>query len=252
MGGYQDNFKDFLETIASSSSIMIDGENPDADTGELLFHRSGPGWEVVSAREVGAYKDVEHERSIALTGDVLVVIDRCLADAEHTYDWLYQSCLTKLGLDKALLLESPLERLGESRLYSSLHPLGKFASPDKAHFARKDGSGLRLGFVPGGDLYAFHARKKYDGLLRRKKGRTTSFACVMFPYAKDEVGEPQIEQLKVLDAQGKEADLSQGQAYRASAAGKELTVLVNYTSQELQSGPLKSKERVSVSIAGGQ
>ena len=249
MGGYGDNFQNFLETIGSSTSVMVDGKNPDADTGELLFHQSGSGWEAASAREVGAYKDLEHERSVVLTRRALIVIDRLLAEQEHTYDWLYHSCLTKLSLD---LPESPaaeLDRLGQSPIYESLRPTGQLGAPVPVTLARKDGSGLRIDFVKGGELLAFKALGKYDGLLWRQKGKTVSFACVMSPHGKDGAADAAIRPLPVSDSAGAPASLHQGQAYRISAGGEELTVLVNYTGKELKCGELRSEDRVTVEVS---
>ncbi|MDP6115471.1 MAG: hypothetical protein QGG53_26730, partial [Planctomycetota bacterium] len=203
MGGYGSNFKNFLETIASSTSIMIDGANPDADTGELIYQRSGKGWEAAAAREVGAYKDVEHERALVQTKEALIVIDRCQASKEHRYDWLYHTSLTRLSLATEGRKESKAERFGESVLYESLHPTGKFDLPTQAVLKRPDGSGLRILFAGKGELLSFKALRKTDGLLWRKKGKTTSFACVYLPYAKDEEVTGSIAPLKVTDAAGK-------------------------------------------------
>ena len=56
------------------------------DTGELLYHSSNDEAAIACAREIGAWKDVEHERAVILTKDLVVVIDRLLADEPHTYD----------------------------------------------------------------------------------------------------------------------------------------------------------------------
>jgi len=248
MGGYGDNFMNFLETIGSSTSIMVDGKNPDADTGELLFHRSGNGWEAASAREVGAYKDVEHERSVVLTRHALVVIDRVLAGQRHTYDWLYHSCRTGLSLDLPESLTAAPDRLGESPIYESLRPIGAFGAPVPAKLSRKDGSGLKIGFVKGGELFAFKALGKYDGLLWRQKGKTVSFACAMSAHGRGGAVNAAIQPVPVTDSAGTPASLHQGQAYRATAGGEELTVLVNYTGKELKCGEVRSKDRVTVTV----
>ncbi|MDA0841255.1 MAG: hypothetical protein O2857_26100 [Planctomycetota bacterium] len=246
MGGYGSNFKNFLETIASSTSIMIDGENPDADTGELLYQNSGQGWEAASAREVGAYKSVEHERSLLETKDALIVIDRCLAGEQHTYDWLYHTSLTGLSLETEGMQTLDIDRFGDSVLYESLHPSGKFDSVEKAHLKRPDGSGLKILFVGEGDLSAFKALKKDDGLLWRKRGKTTGFACVYLPYAKGEQVDGSISPLTVTDAAGKEVGLELGQAFEVKTPGGLLTILVNYSGKELRCGELRGMERVLV------
>jgi hypothetical protein len=246
VGGYGDNFKSFLETIASASSIMIDGKNPDTDTGELLFHKSGDGWEAASAREIGAYKDVEHERSVVLTRQMLVVVDRCLADGEHTYDWLYHTTLTGLALVDPQTTGTELQRLGESPLYESLCPSGTLGQARTVRLARNDGAGVRLAFPGEGELFAFKALKQHDGLLWRQKGKTVGFACAMLPFGKGEADDVKVERLQVADGAGNQVDLTQGQAVRVTAAQEELLVLVNYAGKELLSGELRSAERVTV------
>lgn len=243
-GGYGDNFKNFLETIASSTTIMVDGANPDGDTGELLFLRSADGIEIAAGREVGAWKDVEHERAVVLTGGPLIVLDRCRADGEHTYDWLYQSALTGLSLESAGLKPAGVERFGESPLYESLVPSFAFPAPGPARLARKDGSGLRVALLPRGTLSAFQALKKTDGLLWRQRGRTVGFAAVLWPYAKGEEGEVAIAELKVTDAAGKPVGLSEGQAVEVRTPDGRYQVLVNYTGRALRAGTLSGTDRV--------
>ncbi|MDP6506305.1 MAG: hypothetical protein QF886_21960 [Planctomycetota bacterium] len=240
MGGYGDNFKNFLNTIASSTSIMVDGRNPDADTGELLFHKSGDGWDAASAREVGAYKDVEHERSMVLAGDLLIVLDRCVSETEHTYDWLYHTSLTRLSLDGALK-EVETKRPGGSQLYESFVPIGDVSKRSAVTFKRQDGSGVRIAFLNGDEIHAFKALKKYDGLLWRKKGKTLSFAAVYWPFRPDEKGEVSIAALPL-----KDTGIAQGQAVKVNSPEGKFVVLVNYGGKELQCDTFRSKERVSV------
>lgn len=247
MGGYGDNFKNFLETIASSTSVMIDGKNPDADTGQLLFHKSGPGWEAACAREIGAWKDVEHERAVVLTTGPLIVVDRCASKTDHTYDWLYQSALTRLDLDLAAF--KPHDKpLGETRLYESLHPLGAAVTPATVTLTRKDAGGLKIALLGAGDLFAFKALKKYDGLLWRRRGKTVGFAAALWPYAKGEKGDVTITALPVTDARGKPVSLTAAQAVRVTAPEGAWTVLVNYTGQPLACDGLNSKAPVSVTV----
>ncbi len=252
-GGYGDDFKDFLETVASATTIMVDGSNPDWDTGELLYQASLPGIELVAGREVGAGKDVEHERAVALAeSGLLIVVDRCAAEAEHTYDWLYHSGLTKLSLATEGLLPPP-ERLGESVHYRSLVPYQSFPAPDGAkplgaHLTRKDGSGLKISLLPAGELHAFKALKKYDGLLWRRQGKTVGFAAALWPYAKDEQGDVTIVSLPVSDMAGKPVSLDQAQAVRVTTRDKIYTMVVNYSATPVVADGLTGTERVTVRV----
>ncbi len=211
-GGYGDDFKDFLETIASSTSVMIDGKDADSDTGELLFHKDTEGLSMASAREVGAWKNVEHERSVVLTEGPLIVIDRVLADREHRYDWLYHSRGTRLDLVRDGFA-ARAEPLGETRLYGSLFPDGVQEAPTVVHLRRKNESGLKIALADPGRLFSFRALEKRPspGLLWRRQGKTLCFAAVYWPYAKGEDGVPRIERLPVTEG-GQRVGGSQGGA----------------------------------------
>ncbi len=240
MGGYNHNFKDFLETIASSTSIMVDGKNANRDTGELLFKKSADGIEIASAREVAAWTDVEHERTVVLTKGPLIIIDRCKADTEHIYDWLYHSNWCGLSLESKDSLEKGPERLGDTPLYSGLIPAGKFASVGAAAWKREDGSGMKMAMQPAGDMFLTDikdATKPSQGLVWRQKGKACYFAAALWPYAKGESGQPSLENLPVE---------GEGVACKVSTPEGAWTVLVNYGKGKLSAGGLETAEHVAV------
>jgi hypothetical protein len=255
MGGYGDNFKDFLETSASATSVMVDGGNADHDTGELLFHESLDGLELASAREIGAWKDVEHERTVVLTRGPLIVIDRCLADEEHTYDWLYHASLCGLAFVRSDDAGVAPERLGASKHYDSLHPTAHVRDKTLTHWRRDDGSGMLLAFTPGGRLYAMHvtdAVRPHDGLLWRKTGKTVGFAATFYPHVAGETPSIDIATVPVTDAHGKVVGLDAGQAVRVKSAEGIFTVLANYAGQPLRAAGHESARRVSVRWERGE
>jgi len=249
MGGYGSNFHDFLETSASASSIMVDGKNADQDTGELLFNASVDGAELASAREVGAWKDVEHERSLVLTDRLLIVIDRCLSAKPHVYDWLHHTSICKLELDRSDIEPPGIDRFGESVHYDSLPPIGRFKGGGPALWTRKNGSGLITAFLPLGTRYVTHVTdtsRAHDSIVWRQEGTNVRFAAAFLPLGKDESGQVKIETLPVVDAAGVEVGLDHGQAVRIVSSDEVITVLVNYSGQPLTVGSLRSIERVSV------
>jgi len=251
MGGYGHNFKNFLETVASSNTIMVDGRNPDADTGELLYHHSDDNAAIASAREVGAWKNVEHERTVVLTRGPLVVIDRCVGDKPHTYDWLYHPNQTNLKL----ITRPPsgeTSALGDSRLYSSLKPIGRLAQGQPTTWARDNGSGMTLALEPTGELWAMKISDTYrahESLLWRQRGKTVSFISVFDPHAKDESSAVTIERLTVKDSNSRDAELSAGLAVRVTTNQFSTTVLVNYTGKTLHADRVTGDKRVAVDIA---
>ena len=249
MGGYGHNFDDFLETSASASSIIVDGENADQDTGELLFHGSAAGAEIASGREVGAWKDVEHERTLVLTDSVLIVLDRCRSDGEHIYDWLHHTNRCRLILDKDNVTEPGIDRFGDSAHYDSLPPTGRFTGNRPVRWRRKDGSGLLTAFLPIGTRYVTRVTdtfRNHESLLWRQKGKTVRFAAAFQPLAKEETGDVEIERISVVDQAGKEVGLSTGQAVRVRCGSKVWTVLVNYSGGLLKAGPVRTRRRVGV------
>lgn len=250
VGGYESNFADFLQTSASASSIMVDGKNADHDTGELLFQKTLDGMEVVSGREVGAWKDVEHERTLVLNDKLLIVLDHCRGEGTHVYDWLHHT--SQCGLELATdLIEAPgIERFGDSKHYDSLPPTGRFKDHGPARWTRKDGSGLVTAFLPIGTRYVTQVTDTYKphaSIVWRQEGATVRFAAAFLPLAKGEAGEVRIESVAVADAAGAEVGLDKGQAVRVISGSETLTVLVNYSEAPLSAGTLDSNGRVTVS-----
>lgn len=238
MGGYNNNFKDFLEAVASSNTIMVDGRNQNSDTGELLFKKSSPGFEIARARENAAWRDVEHDRTVVLNKGPMIVIDRCISETEHVYDWLYHANWTGLSLTAPLPLETAPKVLGDTPLYSGLNSIGKFPAAGRAEWIRSDGSGVKMAFLPLGEMYQFHvkdASKPSDGLLWRQKGKNCVFAAVFWPYSKSETGDVSIEKL----ADG---------AFRVTSPEGKYTVLVNYTGGKFTAGGFQTNEPVAVFV----
>jgi hypothetical protein len=236
MGGYGDNFTDFLETIASSTSIMVDGQNADTDTGELLFQDSVPGAEVASAREIGAWKDVEHERTLVLTGGPLIVIDRCKADAQHTYDWLYHANMTGLSLRQPTLPDAPKDALGSSKHLAGLQLLGQIPAVHQSTWMRKDDSGVQINLLPVGDVYAFQTKDAIRGdagLLWRQQGATKGFACAYLPFVPGEKPVLHIEAIVLTDEQGRPVRLEDAQGYEVTWPQGSVQVIVRYTDIKL-------------------
>jgi hypothetical protein len=256
VGGYGHHFKTFLETVASSNTIMVDGVNPDADTGELLFLESVDGAELLSARELGAYKDVEHERSVVLTAGPLIVLDRCKSEIARTYDWLHHANMTGLQLDRAGTPGAPVV-LGETPIYSGLQSIGSAPTTAVLHWPRpedrryKQGGGLRSAYLGPGQLVPVHVDKKHatrahDGVVWRQSGQTVAFAALFWPYAGEAAGEISIRAEAVVNAAGKAVDLAAGQAVTVTTPEGSWSVLVNYSGQPLTAAGITTGKRVAV------
>jgi hypothetical protein len=247
-GGYGQNFGNFLETIASASSIMVDGSNADTDTGELLHYASVDGVELACGRELGAWKDVEHERAVALTRGPLIVLDRCVSDTEHTYDWLHHPNGGKLEFVKPGDFTPGTAPLGMTPRYESLLPEGRCKSFAGLSWTRPDGSGLEQAFVAEGEMYAVWLKdtfRPHHSLVWRKRGKTVGFAMAFLPYSKDEEHALSIEPVKVTNARGRKVGLDQGQAVRVRAGTNEWLVMANYSGEPLSVEGLTSTNRLA-------
>ncbi len=254
MGGYGDNFQNFLETIASSTSIVVDGQNADTDTGELLYLKSMPGAEIASARENGAWKDVEHERTVVLTAGPLIVIDRCQAQAEHTYDWLYHANQTNLELQSPQPTAVAPDVLGPSIHYAGLTPLGQLAADHAINWTRtrKGAGGLLLRLLPQGEVIAFSTKDASGGdtgLLWRQRGQTVGFAAAYLPYAKDAPATVDIKPIALKTRTGQPVTLDDAQAYDITWPQGRARVLVRYRLVELQGFAVPAEQRVWVELA---
>jgi hypothetical protein len=211
--------------------------------------------EVVSGREVGAWKDVEHERTLVLTDRLLIVLDRCRSEKSHVYDWLHHTsnCGLELAPDQT---EAPgIERFGDSKHFDSLPPTGRFKGERPAQWTRKDGSGLVTASLPLGTRYTTRVTdtyKPHESVVWRQKGDTVQFAAAFQPLAKGETGEVRIEAVPVTDAAGAAVGLDKGQAVRVLCGGETITVLVNYSKEPLAAGPVRSTGRVTVSRSAQQ
>jgi len=257
-GGYGDRFKEYLEPVSGSSTIMVDGLNQDADTGVLLFQKSTPIAELASAKEVGAWKDVEHERSCVLTPSVLVVIDRCSSANEHTYDWLWHASLTELVYGGGAEERGEIKSLGGAKCYPCFLPASELAVRGNAaaveYHRPQKGTGAALFFSSLAEdraqLFRVRNEGKHEGLILRKEGRTVRFACAMQPLGKDEKPGVQIEPLQLVDAKtSKPVGLDRAQAYRVQTPTGKLVVIVNYSPEPVKTEDaprIEATERVTV------
>lgn len=258
MGGYGHRFKEYLEPTSGSSTIIVDGKSQDADTGTLLFQKSTPLGELASAREEGAWKDVEHERTLVLTSTHLIVIDRCAGDKEHTYDWLWHGSATGLQLEAAQAEGEEIRSLGEAACYPFFLPATRLIVTGDATrivYERpktKTGAALNFGGLTRDQAQLFRTRNEgtHEGLMLRKRGKTVAFACVMEPLGNDEKPTATIEPLEALDAAtGKPVGLDRAQAYRVSTSMGRLIVIVNYGKDMVKVGVtpvVQSSDRVTV------
>jgi hypothetical protein len=249
-GGYGEGFSEHLEATAGSSTVMVDGGNQDADTGELLFLRSTGLAEIAHARENGAWKDVEHTRTVVQTADWLLMIDRCRSDHDHTYDWLYHGQAPG-GKDVALAwadgpaLASAVDTLGDAPCYPFFLPAEDRTPPGdtpwRVRYQRPDRSGVQVTLVHDpdapGSLFRTLSEKRWphEGLIHRQRGATARFAALFEPLAKDEPPQAAITPLALTDAKtGQPVRWQDAQGFTVTRGDRALAVIVTYSDVALR------------------
>ncbi len=261
-GGYGAGFSDFVEPTASASTLMVNGRSQDADTGELLFLDSTPAAQLASAREAGAWKDLEHERTVVLTADWMLVLDRVLADKATTIDWLYHG----QGMGKAdalgwadgpAALPGPAPILGTNACYAFFAPVEgrSLARPETSLlYRRPNGTGAALHLLAeSADAALFRtgsSRWPHEGLIFRQKGSDVSFAALFEPLATNEPPRCSIERAALLHGKtGQPVSLRDAQAVVVHAGEKQFLAVVNYTGIPLKTSDgavLEDGKRVQI------
>lgn len=83
-------------TIAHNT-ISVDGQRQAQATGKLLDWHVGDGWTAVHADAGSAYTEASLQRTMLLTSDYVLIIDRCESKdgKPHTFDWAYHNVGTE-------------------------------------------------------------------------------------------------------------------------------------------------------------
>jgi hypothetical protein len=261
-GGYGKGFAEFVEPTASSSTVMVDGRSQDADTGELLFLENTPAAQLASARELGAWKDVEHERTVALTGDWMLMLDRLAADKPHVYDWLFHG--QGVGKSEALawadgpgLVDGPPLRLtaDTNSCYAFFEPAegrALTAPVTTIRYTRANQTGVALHLVKTGTALfrTGSATWPHEGLVYRQQAGDAAFVTLFEPLGTNETPRLTVEAVPLVLAEtGRPATLREAQAAAVTAGGKRTLVVVNYAGVPLKTADglvLKTGKRVQV------
>jgi len=233
------------------NTITVDETGQVYGGGHLLyFHGDKDGHQAVSAYTDNVYQGVLLERNIVMLGGVMVLVDRCLSETEHTYDWAYHSFGELTGPEGL----EPREKLGEK------HP---YDLPENARWGALDGSveftwkrekaSLRLLFVPDGKTEygtaigwanrAYQdARREAPFVLARRRGKNAMFVTVFEPHKGAVPGIRAVSREPVL-AQGKPVPSDQAVGLKITKGGEDLTFLVSFTAGEKTCGPIRTQER---------
>lgn len=80
----------YKQTV-SHNTMLVDETSQQPTTGELLAWAPGEHFDAITVAAKGAYPGVELRRTVILTDDMLVLVDRARSSQAHTYDWVYHS-----------------------------------------------------------------------------------------------------------------------------------------------------------------
>jgi hypothetical protein len=253
-GGYGKGFAEYVEPTASASTIMLDGRSQDADTGELMFLTNTPAAQLASAREIGAWKDAEHERTVALTADWMLVLDRVSSDKPHVMDWLYHGqgvskTDTLAWKDGPGLVDGPPLRLtaASNSCFGFFEPVeGRAleAPVTSIRYARPNGSGLGLHLLKTGTALfrTGNATWPHEGLVFRQQAAEGRFVALFEPLGTNEAPRLSVETVQLVRTDtGKPAELREAQAAAVTAGGNRTIVAVNYAGV-----PLKTTDGVAL------
>lgn len=81
----------YKQTLAHNT-VVVDGQSQrNSMGGRLDWWESDPDFAGVAATVRDTYPGVEHQRSVALSKNRLIIVDRLRSAQEHVYDWVYRN-----------------------------------------------------------------------------------------------------------------------------------------------------------------
>lgn len=234
------------------NTITVDETDQVYGGGKLLyFHGEKGGYQAVSASTDNVYRGVVLERNIVMLGGVIVMVDRCLSDSEHTYDWTHHSFGELTGQESF----EPKERLGEKHPYN-LPEQAKWGEVGRIAIFnwKRDKASLRLSILPapgvktecataiGWANRAYQdARREAPFALVRRKGKSLNFVSVFEPYK----SKPLILSIERADVFEGTRRLSNSEAVglKIEKAKETLIFLVSFTEGVKKCGKIETGER---------
>ena len=222
----------FTQTV-SHNTVVVDGHSQKPATGSLQFLVRSRGADVMQADAGEIYKGVRHIRSVVVTDDVVLLIDRLRSEKTHTYDWVYHNRgMLRTGFSRRSL-KRPLE---EAAGYEVIQDLRR-GRPEDAWRAtwKQDGSGVRLtaiGSKDPTDVYTGCGPANVDGsgigfeaedvplvIARRSGRRRTTFASALQIFG----AHPDKDSFEPVSLDKPQ----RGRAYRYTSSRQDLTFVVS-------------------------
>jgi len=182
----------YKQTV-SHNTVVVDARSQKPATGALKFLVNAAGVDLMQADAGDIYDGVRMIRTMIVTGDVVLLVDRLRSDRAHTYDWVYHNRgALRVGFER----RKQKTPLAENDGYEVIQALRQ-GRPENEWRAtwKQDGSGVRLtmagtkretvvytGVGPAnidGPGIGFEAEDVSFVIARRSGRRRTTFASAL-------------------------------------------------------------------------
>ncbi len=218
----------------SHNTVVVDGRSQEPTTGALNFWVSAKGVDLIQADAGEIYEGVRMNRTMVVTQDVVLIVDRLRSDRTHTYDWVYHN----RGALRAGFMRRKLKTpLGECDGYEVIEDLRR-GRPEEEWRAtwKQEGSGVRLTMVGSKrqtEVYTGVGPANIDGpgigfeaeavpfvIARRSRRQRTTYAAALQIFG----ARPVKDSFTVIPLERP----ARGRAYRYVCKETDLTVILSF------------------------
>lgn len=236
------------------NTITVDKKSQNFGGGKLLYYHGDKGdYQAVAAMTDNVYGGVILERNIVLLDGIILMVDRCLSDSEHTYDWAHHSFGDLQG-PKWL---KPTEHLDSVKPYDLPENAKMGESADDAFFrwTRKKASlGITIlsengqteyGTAVGWANKAYRlARQDAPMVMARRRGKNVHFVTILEPFKGDTPEIMTVERIPVRLGIIKRAARTDAIGVKITKRnGRTIYFLVSFTEGKKKCGPIETEER---------
>ena len=231
----------YKQTV-SHNTVVVDGKSQQPTTGALHFLTQASGVDIVQADSGDIQDGVRMIRTMVVTQDAVVMVDRLRSERVHTYDWVYHNRGT---MRPAFSCRKPKKPLGDSEGYDVIKDLRRAKPEGEWQVTWKQaGSGVRLTFWGSKrqtEVYTGVGPANVDSsgvgfgaedvplvIARRLSRRRTTFASALQMFGSRPVKDA-FDQVSL-----KQAD--RGRAYRYRCGKTDLTLVVGFLTGTLACG----------------
>ena len=209
----------YRQTV-SHNTIVVDERTQQPTQGTLRAWVEGEDFDAITAASTGAYPGVELQRTLILTGDLLVFVDRAASGQVHTFDWVYHAegrwdLAASRGFAATRLQDSPFSGDGYQHLANVQRAPVDGAWRVGWITPKNNRYSLWMAAGPGTELFLAEgpsnpADRQRPAVIVRRRGERTLWAGVFDLSGKEIVQD--VALLERGDEAGRELDLREGDA----------------------------------------